>query len=99
MWRVPAKHSRQLQLLLRIQVHWLGKGGGMRRVIRRHIRRRADGVDLAVDVNAVLAINRGTGSTEAVQSTSIGQDATARADDEGDAPSPGRKDDSPQEER
>jgi len=86
MWRVPAKHSRQLQLLLRIQVHWLGKRGGMRRVIRRHIRRRADGVDLAVDVNAVFAINRGTGPTEAVQSTSIVQDATARADDEGDGP-------------
>jgi len=71
----------------------------MRRVIRRHIRRRADGVDLAVDVNAVFAINRGTGPTEAVQSTSIVQDATARADDEGDAPSPGRTDDSPREER
>ena len=71
----------------------------MRKVIRRHIRRRADGVDLAVDVNAVVAVNRGTGSTAAVQSTSIVQDATARAGYEGDAPPANRQDDSPQEDR
>jgi hypothetical protein len=72
----------------------------MRRVIRRHIRRRAGGVDLAVDVNAVIAVNRGTGRTDAVQSTQVVQDATAHAGDErADRPPGGRDDDSPQEER
>jgi hypothetical protein len=72
----------------------------MRRVIRRRIRRRADGVDLAVDVNAVIAVNRGTGATEAVQSTRVVQDATTHAGDERATPPPGdRDDDSPQEER
>jgi hypothetical protein len=72
----------------------------MRKVIRRQIRRRADGVDLAVDVNAVIAVNRGDGETEAVQSTSIVQDATARAgDDDAKAPPPGPSDESNQEEQ
>jgi hypothetical protein len=70
----------------------------MRKVIRRHIRRRSEGVDLAVDVNAVIAVNRGTSKTEAVQSNSIVQGATARAGD--DEPKPAaQQDDSPQEER
>jgi hypothetical protein len=70
----------------------------MRKVIRRHIRRRSEGVDLAVDVNAVIAVNRGTSKTDAVQSTSIVQGATARAGDK--EPSPATpQDDSPQEER
>jgi hypothetical protein len=72
----------------------------MRKVIRRHIRRRADGVDLAVDVNAVIAVNRGTSRTDAVQSTSIVQGANARAGgDDVDAPTATPQDDSPQEER
>jgi hypothetical protein len=72
----------------------------MRKVIRRQIRRRADGVDLAADINAVIAINRGDGESESVQSTSIVQDATARAGaDDADAPPPGRPDESRQEER
>jgi hypothetical protein len=51
----------------------------MRKVIRRHIRRRTDGLDLAADVNAVIAVNQGDSRTEAVQSTSVTQDAAARA--------------------
>jgi hypothetical protein len=70
----------------------------MRKVIRRHIRRRSEGVDLAVDVNAVIAVNRGTSKTDAVQSTSIVQDATARAGDK-EPPPATRQDDSPKEER
>ena len=70
----------------------------MRKVIRRHVRRRSEGVDLAVDVNAVIAVNRGTSKTDAVQSTSIVQGATARAGDDVEAPAT-PQDDSPQEER
>jgi hypothetical protein len=62
----------------------------MRRVIRRHIRRRSDGVDLAIDVNAVVAVNRGPGA-ESVQSTSVTQSASARAAEEGpDSPAENR---------
>jgi hypothetical protein len=71
----------------------------MRKVIRRHIHRRNEGVDLDVDVNAVIAVNRGTSKTEAVQSTSIVQGATARAGDDVDTPPATPQDDSPQEER
>jgi hypothetical protein len=71
----------------------------MRRVIRRHIRRRAGGVDLAVDVNAVIAINSGTGQADTVQSTSVVQDATARAGDGDPAEPADREHDTPQEER
>jgi hypothetical protein len=70
----------------------------MRKVIRRHIRRRSEGVALAVDVNAVIAVNRGTSKTDAVQSTSIVQGATARAGDK-EPPPATPQDDSPQEER
>jgi hypothetical protein len=69
----------------------------MRKVIRRHIRRRSEGVD-AVDANAVIAVNRGTSKTDAVQSTSIVQGATARAGDK-EPPPATPQDDSPQEER
>jgi hypothetical protein len=51
----------------------------MRRVIRRHLRRRTGGLDIDADVNAVIAVNRGDGQTEAVQSTSIRHDASAHA--------------------
>jgi hypothetical protein len=44
-----------------------GKTAEMRRVIRRHIRRRSEGLDLAVDVNAVIAINRGDTEQDAGQ--------------------------------
>jgi hypothetical protein len=71
----------------------------MRRVIRRHIRRRADGVDLAMDVNAVIAINSGTGPADAVQTTRVMQDATARAGDGKTAEPADRGHDTPQEER
>jgi hypothetical protein len=72
----------------------------MRKVIRRHIRQRSEGIDFAADVNAVIAVNSGTSGTQAAQSTSIVQGASARAGD--DAPSPPeatQQDDSPQEER
>jgi|1185.fasta_scaffold495837_2 hypothetical protein len=71
----------------------------MRRVIRRHIRRRAGGVDLAMDVNAVIAINSGTGQADTVQSTQVVQDATARAGDGDPAEPADREHDTPQEER
>jgi hypothetical protein len=71
----------------------------MRRVIRRHIRRRADGLDLAMDVNAVIAINSGTGQADTAQSTSVVQDATARAGSGDHAEPADRQDDMPQEER
>jgi FAD/FMN-containing dehydrogenase len=44
-----------------------GNSSGMRRVIRRHIRHRSEGLDLAVDVNAVIAINRGDTEQDAGQ--------------------------------
>jgi hypothetical protein len=71
----------------------------MRRVIRRHIRRRAGGVDLAMDVNAVVAVNSATGPADTVQSTHVVQDATALAGDGKTAEPADREDDTPQEER
>ena len=71
----------------------------MRKVIQRHIRQRSDGVDLAMDVNAVVAVNSGTSGVESVQRTSVTQDASARAADEGrDSPAE-HTDQSPEEER
>jgi hypothetical protein len=52
----------------------------MRRVIRRHIRRRANGLDLEVDLNAVVAVNRGSSQASSVQSTTVTQSSSARAD-------------------
>jgi hypothetical protein len=71
----------------------------MRRVIRRHIRRRAGGVELAMDVNAVIAVNSETGPTPTVQSAHVVQDATARAGAGDPAEPADRQDDTPQEER
>jgi len=76
----------------------------MRRVIRRHIRRRAEGLDVAVDVNAVIAVNRGDdeAQTEAqsVQHTSIVQGRAAGAAGDGPTrPGPRHRDDTPQEDR
>jgi hypothetical protein len=65
----------QLQLPVRFPEALPGNVAAMRRVIRRHIRRRGQGVDLAVDVNAVIAINRGGEEPDAGQS---GVDATQR---------------------
>jgi hypothetical protein len=36
----------------------------MRKVIRRQIAHRGEGLDLAADVNAVIAINHGAGADE-----------------------------------
>jgi hypothetical protein len=55
----------------------------MRRVIRRHVRRRTGGIDLAVDVNAVVSVNHGTTGARSVQSASLTQDASTRAAEEG----------------
>jgi hypothetical protein len=53
----------------------------MRRVIRRHIRRRTDGLDLAMDLNAVIAVNSGGSQREVVSSH-----AEASADTRGTQP-------------
>jgi hypothetical protein len=71
----------------------------MRRVIRRHVRRRSGGIDLALDVNAVVAVNDGTPGVESVQSTSVTQNASARTADEGREPPAENQDPSPEEER
>ena len=71
----------------------------MRRVIRRNIRTRSDGVDLAMDVNAVVAVNSGNSAVESVQSTSVTQGASARAADEGRTPPAENTEQSPEEER
>jgi hypothetical protein len=76
----------------------------MRKVIRRHIRRRTEGMDLAADVNAVVAVNRGDEGTrteaQSVQSTSIAQGRAAGAAGDGpqEADRPHR-DESNQEDR
>jgi hypothetical protein len=71
----------------------------MRRVIRRQLRRRSSGVDLAMDVNAVVAVNSGTSGATSVQSTSVTQDASARAAEEGRDRPAANPDQSPEEER
>jgi hypothetical protein len=71
----------------------------MRRVIRRNIRTRSDGVDLAMDLNGVVAVNSGGSGVESVQSTSVTQDASARAADEGRERPAETKEQSPEEER
>ena len=71
----------------------------MRRRIRRHIRRHADGVDLALDVNAVAAVKSGGSETQAVQSTSIVQGAAVGAHAGDGERTHDEQDDSPQEER
>ena len=75
----------------------------MRRVIRRHVRRRAEGLDLAVDVNAVIAVNSGEGAkteAESVQHTSVVQGrAAGAAGDAPERPDTRHRDDSPQEDR
>jgi hypothetical protein len=42
----------------------------MRKVFNRRIRRRSAGVDVAADVNAVVAVNTGEGGQEGVSSKS-----------------------------
>jgi hypothetical protein len=71
----------------------------MRRVIRRSVRRRTGGVDLAVDVNAAVSVNHGTSGVESVQSTSVTQDASARAADQGRDRPAENQDQPPEEER
>jgi hypothetical protein len=76
----------------------------MRKMIRRHIRRRTEGLDLAVDVNAVVAANRGEEGTrteaQSVQHTSIAQGRAAGAAGDGpEKPGPDQRDDTNQEDR
>ena len=71
----------------------------MRRVIRRHVRRRAGGIDLAVDVDAVVSVNHGTSGVQSVQSTAVTQDASARAAEEGRERPADKPDSTPEEER
>ena len=72
----------------------------MRRVIRRHVRRSSGGIDVALDVNAVVAVNDGsTSSVESVQSTSVTQTTSARAADEGRDRPAENQDSTPEEER
>jgi hypothetical protein len=77
----------------------------MRKVIRRRIRRRAEGLDLAVDVNAVIAVNRDGGDdaeANSVQRTTVvqGGAASAAADGpQGAEPAPDEPRDTTQEER
>ena len=42
----------------------------MKKVVRRTIRRKTGGIDLAADVNAVIAVNEGDGSGSAEASSS-----------------------------
>jgi hypothetical protein len=71
----------------------------MRRVIRRRVRRRSGGIDLAVDVNAVVSVNHGTSGARSVQSASVTQDTSAGAADEGRERPAENQDPSPEEER
>jgi len=71
----------------------------MRRVIRRHIRRRTGGVDVAADVNVVIAVNRGTTQAETVQSSSVVQGAAGGAEHGDGEPAPEDRHDSNKEER
>jgi hypothetical protein len=71
----------------------------MRRVIRQRVRRRTGGIDLAVDVNAVVSVNHGSSGTQSVQSTSVTQSASAGAADEGRERPADNQDQSPEEER
>ena len=73
----------------------------MRKGIRRHVRRRTDGVDLAVDVNAVIAANRGSAQAESVQSTFVVQGTAGQMDASGGQRKQQRDhaDDTPEEEQ
>jgi hypothetical protein len=72
----------------------------MRRVIRRRVRRRSGGIDLAVDVNAVVSVNHGPSGAQSVQSASVTQeDTSAGAADEGRERPADNQDKSPEEER
>jgi hypothetical protein len=64
----------------------------MRRVIRRHIRRRSDGIDLAVDLNAVIAVNHGESQHEVVSShAEASDDARPRGTGAADEPDRGQE--------
>jgi hypothetical protein len=76
-------------------------GGGFRRNIRREIRKQFDGIDLAADVNAVVAVNTGSAGesgkttvSRSVHRTAVSQpqrgrpaDRSRATDDSGAAPS------------
>jgi hypothetical protein len=61
-------------------------GGGFSKSIRRTIRKRSDGIDLAADVDAAIAVNIGKDATttvsRSVHRTAISQPQRGRPADE-----------------
>jgi hypothetical protein len=71
----------------------------MRRVIRKHIRHREDGINVAADVDAVISINTGGGVTHTqARSTHSVVQGNAGKRDHPDKPTP-PKSGPPEEER
>ena len=62
----------------RFRIQVAGNADDMRRVIRRHIRHRSEGLDLAVDLNAVIAVNHGDSQNEVVSSHAEATDDVRR---------------------
>ena len=61
----------------------------MRKVIRKRVRRREDGVDVAADIDAVIAVNQGRGQTSETHVSShhrVVQESDERAPEQPDAP-------------
>jgi hypothetical protein len=83
----------------RIPVDHGGNGHGMRKVIRRHVRHRGGGVDVAFDLNAVIAVNDGDTQQEVVTSHVEATDDTRRTRGTGPATEPDREQESPKEDR
>jgi hypothetical protein len=71
----------------------------MRRVIRRHIRRRSNGLDVAVDLNAVIAVNHGDSQHEVVTSRAEVSDGVPRPTSADAAGEPDRGQDPNKEDR
>jgi hypothetical protein len=71
----------------------------MRRVIRRHIRHRGGGLDVAVDLNAVIAVNQGESQHEVVTSRAEASDGVARSPSTEAAGEPDRGQDPNKEDR
>ncbi|MDQ1685841.1 MAG: hypothetical protein QOC82_2578 [Frankiaceae bacterium] len=67
-------------------------GGGLSKSIRRRIRKRTDGLDIAADINASIAINNGSDGTttvsRSVQQTAITQSRRKRTPNDAPADSP-----------
>jgi hypothetical protein len=61
-------------------------GGGFTKRVRRNIRTKVDGIDLAADVDAVIAVNNGgerrTTVSRSTRETTVSQSRAARASDD-----------------